>query len=76
MAAIELLQLQKYRSDLLGAMLGGSGAKTVTDQNGETVTYRSIKEIQTALAACESMIANFHRKPVRTILFATNKGLF
>lgn len=53
-----------------------SGVRRVKDSNGEEVEYRSVREMNAALAALDAEIASAsgNRQPV-TINFRTSKGL-
>lgn len=65
--------LQRWRDDLLKARL--SGLREVRDQNGETVTYKSDKEMSAALAAVESEIQKQISASPNVIRFNTSKGI-
>jgi hypothetical protein len=70
---LALGELLNMRSALLRARL--QGIRTVRDQNGEEITYRSDRELAGALAHVESLIAD--RRAGRTtnvIRFKTSKG--
>lgn len=71
--AASLTQLQAWRDSLLEARL--SGVREVSDQNGESVAYRSDAEIARALAAADAAIAAAQRTLPNTILFKTSKGI-
>lgn len=70
---VTVLQLMAWRDSLLEARF--SGIRSVRDQNGETIEYRSDAELARALAAAEAAIAAAGRRPASTIRFATSKGL-
>ncbi|MFE3838753.1 phage head-tail joining protein [Pseudogemmobacter sonorensis] len=52
-----------------------SGVRTVRDQNGEEVTYRSQSEIERAIAAIDSEIATLQRGRLSLIRVQSSKGL-
>lgn len=62
--------LIKWRDALIKARL--SGVKTLVDSSGETVTYKSDREMQSALAAVERLIRG---ETPHSIVFKTSKGL-
>lgn len=53
---MSVTRLREYREQLMDARF--SGIRTVRDQNGEEVTYRSQGEIERAIAAIDSEIAS------------------
>lgn len=65
--------LLAYRRALQDARF--SGIRTVRDQNGEEVTYRSQSEIERAIAALDSEIATLQRGRSSIIRPMTSKGL-
>jgi hypothetical protein len=66
----ELLQL---RNELIRARM--SGVRTIRDQNGEELTYRSDREMAGALAHLESLIsAKRSGATANVIKFRTTKG--
>lgn len=65
--------LRDYREQLQDARF--SGVRTVRDQNGEEVTYRSQAEIEKAIAAIDSEIATLQRGRLSLIRLQTSKGL-
>lgn len=52
-----------------------NGAKEFRDQNGETVVYRSDRELAAAMAALEAEIAAMQAKVPSRILPRTSKGV-
>lgn len=68
-----LSDLQRYRRSLQDARF--SGVRQITDQNGESITYRSDAEIARALASIDSEIALLQRGPAALIRLQTSKGL-
>lgn len=71
--AASLADLIRWRDELFQARL--SGVRSVRDQNGEEIVYRSDSEMARALAAADAAIAAAQAKPVNTILFRTSKGI-
>ncbi|MDI6026098.1 hypothetical protein QBK99_07850 [Corticibacterium sp. UT-5YL-CI-8] len=71
--AASLAQLIAWREALFESRM--SGVFSVTDQNGERVTYKSDAEMARALAAVESMIAAAGRTRTGTFRVQTSKGL-
>ena len=63
--------LQRWRDALFAARM--RGVRTFTDQNGESVTYSSDREMAAAIAACDRALAG-SASPT-TIIFRTSKGL-
>lgn len=72
MAALTLSELQSLRDALIRARLGG--LREVRDSNGESVTYKSDREMAAALANVESQIAQMQSGAVNVIQFRTTKG--
>ena len=73
MTAPTLSALQSYRVRLFDAL--GSGARDITDQNGERVVFRSIAEIQRAIGIVDSMIAQAASGAAPNVIrFKTSKG--
>lgn len=69
-----LTKLRKARDGLIDAR--SQGVLSVRDQNGETVVYKSDKQMASALAALDSEIAGLAgRKSPHTIHFQTSKGI-
>jgi hypothetical protein len=66
-------KLAEYRAQLQDARF--SGVRSFTDQNGENVTYRSQAEIERAVAAIDSEIAQLQRGRLALIRLQTSKGL-
>jgi hypothetical protein len=60
-----LAELQGWRNALFEARM--QGVRTFTDQNGESVTFTSDREMAAAIAACDREIAG-HARP-HTIVF-------
>ena len=71
--ALSLSDLTTARDGLLRAR--AQGVRRYVDQNGETVEYKSDREMATALAALDSEIAAATRRPATTFIFRTSKGL-
>lgn len=65
--------LRDYREQLQDARF--SGVRTFTDSNGESVTYRSQAEIERAIAAIDSEIAQLQRGRMALVRLQTSKGL-
>lgn len=67
-----LWRLMHYRSDLSEARF--SGVRSIQDQNGEEITFRSQSEIEAAIAALDREIAaHTPRKPI--VYLSTSKGI-
>lgn len=66
-------RLQQFRDDLQDARF--SGVRSFRDSNGEEVTYRSVKEINAAIAAIDAEIAALQGRRLTLIRFQTSKGL-
>ena len=67
-------QLQDARDSLIGAR--ATGVLTFRDQNGEMVTYKSDREMASALSALDREIAALSgARPTHTIRFSTSKGV-
>jgi hypothetical protein len=66
--------LQAWRDKLV--QMRAKGVRTFTDQNGESVTYASDRDMAAALASIDRELAALAgtRSP-KTILFRTSKGL-
>ena len=62
--------LIRFRDALIQARL--SGVRSLTDQNGESIEYKSDAQMSAALAYVEKLIAG--QQP-HTIVFNTSKGL-
>ena len=62
--------------EALHALLTGTQAVSVTDQNGEKIEYRPVSrtDLQRYVADLEAQVAGA-RKPPHTITFRTSKGL-
>ena len=71
--ALTLLELTTARDDLLRAR--AQGVRRYTDQNGESVEYKSDGEMARALAALDSAIAAATARPPSVYRFNTSKGL-
>lgn len=65
-----LADLIAFRDRLIAARL--SGVRSVTDQNGESIEYKSDAQMAAALAYVERLIAGAGPS---TIVFSTSKGL-
>lgn len=71
--ALSLVDLVRWRDELVEARL--SGVREVQDANGESVRYGSDRELATALASADRMIAALTRAAPNTFTFKTSKGL-
>lgn len=71
--ALTLLELTTARDALFKAR--ADGVRRYTDQNGESVEYKSDSEMARALAALDSAIAAASSGPPSTYTFRTSKGL-
>lgn len=69
----DLTKLAAYREQLQDSRF--SGVRSFTDSNGESVTYRSQREIELAIAALDSEIATMQRGRAALIRLQTSKGL-
>ena len=69
----DLTKLRRYRDELQDARF--SGVRTIRDSNGEEVTYRSQGELERAIAALDSEIAQLQRRRTSLIRCQTSKGL-
>jgi len=73
MAALTLAELQSLHAALVRARAGG--ARSVRDQNGEEVSYKSDREMSAAIADLEARIAAIQSGPSATVIrFNTSKG--
>lgn len=72
MAALSLSELETLRAALVRARL--NGARSVRDQNGEELVYKSDREMAAALASIESEIGRLQSSTVKTVRFQTTKG--
>ena len=70
--ALDISTLQTLRDALVRARL--AGVREVRDQNGETVTYKSDREMASALASVEAQIAQQQSAAPNVIQFRTSKG--
>lgn len=72
--ALTLAQLEAMREALIRAR--SSGVLTVRHENGRTVTYRSVDEINAALAGLENDIAEASGTPAKPLVrrYATRTG--
>lgn len=73
MSALTLVDLQASRDALVRAL--ATGERRVRDASGEEVEYRSVFEMQRALALIESRIAAMQAAAPNTIKFKVSKGL-
>lgn len=73
MSTVTLEKLTAWRDSLVESRL--SGIFSVTDQNGERITYRTDSEMANAIAAADAAISAFGRRPVHSIHFVTQKGI-
>lgn len=69
-----LANMQKWREALLEGR--ASGVREFQDSNGERIVYRSVRELNAAIASLDAEIARLtgQRQPT-TIVFRTSKGL-
>jgi len=73
MADLTLAELQTMRDALIRARMGG--LRSVRDQNGEEITYKSDAEMAAALRNIESMISFASTGCVPNVIrFNTSKG--
>lgn len=73
MAALSLSDLLTLRDALIRARL--NGVREVRDQSGETVTYKSDREMAAALADVEARIAAMQSGAAPNVIrFQTSKG--
>lgn len=69
-----LADLQALRAALVAAR--ANGLREVRDSTGESVTYKSDREMATALAAIDSEIAAIQRGPRASVIrCTTSKGI-
>ncbi|AUM72922.1 phage head-tail joining protein [Paracoccus jeotgali] len=66
-------RLHQFREELQDARF--SSVRSFTDSNGESVQYRSQAEIERAIAALDSEIAQLQRGRMALIRLQTSKGL-
>ncbi|MGE0828046.1 MAG: phage head-tail joining protein [Hyphomonadaceae bacterium] len=71
--ALDLSTLQSLKDALVKARL--SGVREIRDQNGETVSYKSDREMASALSSVESQIAALQSAAPNVIKFKTSKGI-
>lgn len=68
------LRLREWREQLVEALT--SGVRTFRDSNGEEVTYRSVSEINAAIAALDREIASLVGGRKSSIVYLqTSKGV-
>ena len=72
MAALTFNELESLRAALVRARL--NGVREIRDQNGETVTYKSDREMAGALVSVESEIARLQSTSIKQVRFRTTKG--
>jgi type IV secretory pathway TraG/TraD family ATPase VirD4 len=72
MSALTLTELESLRAALVRARL--NGVREIRDQNGETVSYKSDREMAGALASVESEIARLQSTTIKQVRFRTTKG--
>lgn len=74
MAALSLPELRKMRDALIRARIGG--VKSLRDQNGEEITYKSDREMAAALANIDLQIAAMEsgRSAPNVFKFNSTKG--
>lgn len=71
---VTLADLLTARADLLAARV--NGLREVRDSTGESISYKSDREMAAALAALDSEIAAMQRGPRSAVIrFSTSKGL-
>ncbi|MGR3747538.1 phage head-tail joining protein [Paracoccus sp. (in: a-proteobacteria)] len=70
---LDVTQLRAHREKLQQARF--MGVRQITDQNGESVTYRSDAEIARAIASIDSEIAQLQRGRAALINLQTSKGV-
>lgn len=73
MAAVPIEQLTAWRDELVE--LRASGIRTVTHQNGTSMTYKSDNEMAAAIAALDSQIAAATQARAGRFTFQTSKGI-
>ncbi len=71
MAALTVQELMSLRDEMVRQL--GRGVMSVTDSNGEAVTYASPAAMQRAIAALETRIAAMQSPAPNTIRFNTSK---
>jgi hypothetical protein len=71
--ALDLSTLQALKDSLVRARL--SGVREIRDQNGESIQYRSDREMQAALASVDAQIAALQSAAPNVIRFKTSKGI-
>ena len=71
--AIDAARLLALRDSMVEA--AASGVLELTDQNGERVRYRSVQEINRAIARLDREIAELGGGRSRTLRVKTSKGL-
>lgn len=69
----DVTALRAHRERLQDARF--SGVRSTRDQNGEEVVYRSQVEIERAIAAIDSEIAQLQRGRLSLIRMQTSKGI-
>lgn len=69
----DVTQLRAHREKLQEARF--TGIRSLTDQNGEQIHYRSDAEIARAIAAIDSEIAQLQRGRAALIRLQTSKGV-
>jgi len=68
-----LQQLKQWRDSLVESRL--SGIRTLVDQNGERVEYKSDSEMRAAIESVNREIQSLERPQPSVIRFQTSKGL-
>ena len=71
--AIDAARLQTLRDSMVEA--AASGVLELVDQNGEKIRYRSVQEINRAIARLDREIAELGGDRSRTLRVKTSKGL-
>lgn len=73
MASLTITELETARDNLVRQL--AKGVLSVTDANGEQVTFASPAAMQRALATIESQIAALRSQAPNVIKFNTSKGV-
>lgn len=71
--AVTVFQLQAYADKLRDARY--RGIRSVRDENGEEITFRSDKELEQAIRSVESEISREMHDRLTTAYINTSKGL-
>lgn len=70
---MDVAELIELRDKLVRARL--SGVRSIRDQNGETLEYKSDAEMRAAIDSIEFEIGRLTSARPHTIIFKTSKGL-